>query len=47
MNVNNIKNLGELKRSGYKPVSIKDEMRKNMIASLQNNSNPSKIGNLV
>jgi len=40
MNVNNIKNLGELKRSGYKPVSIKDEMRKNMIASLQNNSNP-------
>lgn len=40
MNVSNIKNLAELKKSGYKPVSIKDEMRKNMIASLRNNSNP-------
>ena len=31
MNIDKIKTLGELKRSGYKPVSIKDEIRKNLI----------------
>ena len=40
MNIDKIKNLGELKQSGYKSISIKDEMRKNMLASLKNNHNP-------
>lgn len=40
MDRKHIKNLGELKRSGYKSISIKDEMRNNMLASLKNNSNP-------
>jgi magnesium chelatase subunit I len=31
----NIKTLGELKRSGYKPKSIKDELRANLIARLR------------
>ena len=26
-----IKTLGELKRSGYKPVAVKDEIRKNLL----------------
>lgn len=35
-----IKTFGELKNSGYKPHSIKNELRENLIRSLQNNSNP-------
>lgn len=31
-----IKTLGELKRSGYKPKSIKDELRENLIKKLRN-----------
>jgi magnesium chelatase subunit I len=31
----NIKTLGELKRSGYKPRSIKDELRENLIGKLR------------
>src|SRR3990170_4487263 len=31
----NLKTLGELKRSGYKPRSIKDELRENLIAKLR------------
>lgn len=30
-----ISTLGELKRSGYKPLSVKDELRKNLIAKLK------------
>src|SRR3990170_7090536 len=31
----NLKTLGELKRSGYKPRSIKDELRENLIVKLK------------
>jgi len=31
-----IKNLGELKKSGYQPKSIKDELRDNLIEKLRN-----------
>jgi magnesium chelatase subunit I len=30
-----IKTAGELKKSGYKPVSVKDEMRNNLIDKLK------------
>src|SRR3954451_6248056 len=36
MNIEKIKTLGELKRSGYKPVAVKDEIRKNLIESIRN-----------
>jgi magnesium chelatase subunit I len=35
MNINNIKTLGELKKSGYKPKSIKEEIRQNLIVKLK------------
>lgn len=35
MNIKNIKTLGELKKSGYRPRSIKEELRQNLIAKLQ------------
>jgi magnesium chelatase subunit I len=34
--MNNIKTLGELKKSGYRPKSVKEEIRKNLIRKLQN-----------
>ena len=37
MNSTKIKTLGELKKSGYKKKSIKDEIRDNLVARLQNN----------
>jgi magnesium chelatase subunit I len=37
MNSTKIKTLGELKKSGYKKRSIKDEIRDNLIEKLQNN----------
>lgn len=40
MNYDKIKTLGELKKSGYKPKSIKEELRSNLITSLKNNLNP-------
>jgi magnesium chelatase subunit I len=40
MNTNSIKTLGELKQSGYKPKSIKDELRDNLIKFLKENKNP-------
>ena len=38
--------LGELKRSGYKPLNIREEMRKNLIAALESNRTlfPGMIG---
>ena len=33
--MNNIKTLGELKKSGYQPKSIKEEIRRNLIDKLQ------------
>ena len=40
MNITNIKTLGELKQNGYKPKSIKDELRENLINFLKENKNP-------
>ena len=34
MNIEKIKTLGELKKSGYKPVRIKEEIRRNLIKKL-------------
>lgn len=39
MAITDIKTLGELKRSGYKPKSIKDELRQNLIRKLQQREN--------
>jgi len=39
MNYNKIKNLGQLRKSGYKNRSIKDELRENLIENLKNNNN--------
>ncbi|MEP5339702.1 MAG: magnesium chelatase [Algibacter sp.] len=36
MNIENIKTLGELKNSGYKSKSIKDELRDNLIQKIKN-----------
>lgn len=40
MNYGDITTLGKLKKTGYKSVSIKDELRKNLIDSLRNSHNP-------
>jgi len=40
MDIKNIKTLGELKRSGYKSVAIKDEIRKNLIEKMRVKENP-------
>lgn len=40
MNIKMIKTLGELKQSSYKPKSIKNELRDNLIQSLKENKNP-------
>jgi len=39
MNIHNIHTLGELKNSGYKPRSIKEEIRENLIAKLKKGEN--------
>jgi magnesium chelatase subunit I len=36
MDISKIKTIGELKASGYKPQSIKSEIRNNLIKKLQN-----------
>lgn len=40
MNHKSISTLGELKKSGYRPLSIKDELRKNLVCSLQKGEKP-------
>jgi len=40
MNIKTIRTLGDLKLSGYKPKSIKDELRENLIIFLKENKNP-------
>lgn len=40
MNIEQIKTLGELKKSGYKPSSIKDEIRRNLITKIKTKENP-------
>ena len=46
MDVKKIKTLGELKKSGYQPKSIKEELRRNLICKLQKKENtfPGIIG---
>src|SRR3954453_3269887 len=39
MNIHNIKTLGDLKKSSYKPLSVKDEIRKNLITKIRNKDN--------
>jgi magnesium chelatase subunit I len=39
MNIQNIKTLGELKRSGYCPRTIKEELRQNLITKLKTKEN--------
>lgn len=39
MDIQKIVTLGDLKKSGYQPKSIKDEVRDNLIASIQNKQN--------
>jgi magnesium chelatase subunit I len=40
MDIQKIKTLGELKKSGYKPMSVKDELRKNLIGRISRKENP-------
>ncbi len=40
MNKQNIKTLGELKKSGYKPKSVKEEIRDNLIVKIRAKENP-------
>ena len=40
MNIDKIKTLGDLKRTEYKPLSIKDEMRANLISILRDKKKP-------
>ncbi|WP_153798653.1 AAA family ATPase [Foetidibacter luteolus] len=42
MNIEKIKTLGELKKSGYKAIPVKDEIRKNLIEKIRNRENPFK-----
>ena len=40
MKIQEIKTLGELKGSGYKPLAVKDELRKNLISKIRVRENP-------
>ncbi len=40
MDIKKIKTLGDLKKSGYTPISVKDEIRKNLIVKIQQKENP-------
>lgn len=40
MNIQQIKTLGDLKKSGYKSLSVKDEIRKNLIQKIAHKENP-------
>src|SRR2546429_4192299 len=40
MDIKKIKTLGELKKSGYQPKSVKEEIRINLIRKLQQKENP-------
>src|SRR5215204_3835463 len=42
MNIQNIKTIGELKKSGYQPRSIKEELRQNLILKLKRKENTFK-----
>ena len=38
--MNKIKTFGALKKSGYQPISIKEEIRNNLVKKLQKKENP-------
>ena len=40
MNIQKIKTLGQLKKSSYSAKSVKEEIRNNLITSIQNKENP-------
>ncbi|RYE29100.1 MAG: magnesium chelatase, partial [Sphingobacteriales bacterium] len=40
MDIKKIKTIGELKKSGYQPISIKEEIRKNLIKKITAKENP-------
>ncbi len=40
MNIQKIKTIGQLQKSGYKSKSVKEEIRDNLIASIRNKENP-------
>ncbi len=40
MDIRLINTIGELKKSGYKTIPVKEELRKNLIRALQNDENP-------
>ena len=40
MDIKKIKTLGDLKKSGYAPISVKEEIRKNLISKIQLKENP-------
>ena len=40
MEIKNIATLGQLKKSGYQSLSVKDEVRKNLITKIQQKENP-------
>jgi magnesium chelatase subunit I len=40
MNIEKITTLGKLKKSGYKSLSIKEEIRKNLVEKIRNRENP-------
>jgi len=42
MKINSISTIGDLKKNGYKPLSIKNELRKNLINALRKGENPFK-----
>jgi magnesium chelatase subunit I len=42
MDIKKIVTLGQLKKSGYQSLSVKDEVRKNLIAKIQTKENPFK-----
>lgn len=40
MDIQKIKTLGQLKKAGYQPKSVKEEIRENLITSIRNKENP-------
>jgi magnesium chelatase subunit I len=40
MDIKKITTLGQLKKSGYQPKSVKEEIRANLIVSIRNKENP-------
>ena len=40
MDSKKIKTLGQLKKSGYQPRSVKEEIRNNLVTSIRNRENP-------